>query len=78
MCFDLPERWRSGKVALASVGACGPGKIPSIEEREKNAKISRSSLPSLLFSTSCTSHAGWMHKKLLERLCDVSIGGVDF
>jgi hypothetical protein len=66
-------KWPWHRWALA-----GLAKIPSIEEREKNAKISRSSPSSLLFSISCTSHAGQMHKKLLEGWCDVFIGGVDF
>jgi hypothetical protein len=78
VCFDCPSCWRSGKSGLGFDGRLrGWQKIPSIEEREKNAKISRSSVSSLLFSTSCTSHAERLHQKLLEGLCDVFIGGVD-
>jgi hypothetical protein len=68
VCFDLPSGWRCGKVDLALRRRVRGGKMPSTEQHEKNARISRSLLPSPRFSSSCTSHACRVQKSELAML----------
>lgn len=82
VCFDLLCSWRSGKVALAVLGACGLARQsqtpPGSEKHENNTKISRSAVsPAFAFPR----HAGRMHvgRKRMNLRCwsEVAIGVAD-
>jgi hypothetical protein len=76
VCFDLAPhvgalvKWPWLRWALA-----GLGRFPASKNAKRTRKSADLLCPAFLFSISCTSHAERMHKKLLEGLCDVFIGG---